>query len=98
MNENLNNPSFNVQKLQEALFVSKIKCYRAFKEVLQQSPSDVIIKLRLQKAEYLLKNHTLNISEISMECGFNDPKYFSRLFKKNFECSPKEYRARIMKV
>ena len=98
INENLNNPSFNVQKLQEALFVSKIKCYRAFKEVLQQSPSDVIIKLRLQKAEYLLKNHTLNISEISIECGFNDPKYFSRLFKKNFECSPKEYRARIMKV
>ncbi|CAM4114419.1 two-component regulator propeller domain-containing protein [Zobellia roscoffensis] len=93
--ENLNNPSFNVQKLKEMLFVSKIKCYRAFKEVLQQSPSDVIIKLRLQKAEYLLKNHTLNISEISMECGFNDPKYFSRLFKKNFECSPKEYRAKI---
>ncbi len=98
INENLNDPSFNVQKLKEMLFVSKIKCYRAFKEVLQQSPSDVIIKLRLQKAEYLLKNHTLNISEISMECGFNDPKYFSRLFKKNFECSPKEYRAKTSKV
>ncbi|WP_076457207.1 AraC family transcriptional regulator [Zobellia uliginosa] len=94
INKNLNDPSFNVQKLQEMLFVSKIKCYRAFKEVLQQSPSDVIIKLRLQKAEYLLKNHTLNISEISIECGFNDPKYFSRLFKKNFDYSPKAYRAK----
>ncbi|MBU2948668.1 AraC family transcriptional regulator [Zobellia uliginosa] len=98
INENLNDPSFNVQKLQEMLFVSKIKCYRAFKEVLQQSPSDVIINLRLQKAEYLLKNHSLNISEISMECGFNDPKYFSRLFKKNFERSPKEYRTKIAQV
>lgn len=89
INDNLHDASFNVQKLKELLFVSKIKCYRAFKEVLQQSPSDVIIKLRLQKAEYLLQNQSLNISEISTECGFNDPKYFSRLFKKNFGHSQK---------
>ncbi|MBU2975352.1 AraC family transcriptional regulator [Zobellia sp. B3R18] len=95
INENLHDPSFNVQKLKEMLFVSKIKCYRAFKEVLQQSPSDVIIKLRLQKAEYLLQNRSLNISEISTECGFNDSKYFSRLFKKNFDYSPKGYRAKM---
>ena len=69
-----------------------MKCYRAFKEVLTQSPSDVIINLRMQKAEYLLKDKSLNISEISYACGFNDPKYFSRLFRKSFDCSPKEYR------
>nr|MUH41510.1 AraC family transcriptional regulator [Zobellia laminariae] len=98
INENIHNPTFNIERLTEMLFVSKIKCYRAFKDVLKQSPSDFIIKLRLQKAEYLLKNNSLNISEISMECGFNDPKYFSRLFKKNFECSPKEFRTRVGNV
>jgi len=90
--ENINDPVFNVGKLTKMLSVSKIKCYRVFKEVLQQSPLDVIIDLRLQKAEYLLRNKSLNISEISYACGFNDPKYFSRLFRKSFDCSPKEYR------
>lgn len=92
IHKNMDDSSFNVEKLTNMLFVSKIKCYRTFKEVLQKSPLDVIIDLRLQKAEHLLKNKALNISEISMECGFNDPKYFSRLFKKNFKCSPKQYR------
>ncbi len=90
--ENLHDASFNVEKLTTQLYVSKIKCYRAFKEILKQSPSDVVMAMRLQKAEYLLKNQSLNISEISAECGFNDPKYFSRLFKKKYTCSPKEYR------
>ena len=89
---NIQTPSFNLEKLTYELKISKMKCYRAFKEVLTQSPSDVIINLRMQKAEYLLKDKSLNISEISYACGFNDPKYFSRLFRKSFDCSPKEYR------
>ena len=92
--KNIDDSSFNVEKLTSVLGVSKIKCYRIFKEVLKQSPSDVIIKLRLQKAAYLLQNKPLNISEISFACGFNDPKYFSRLFRKNYGCSPKEYKSK----
>ena len=90
--DNIQTPSFNLETLTYELKISKMKCYRAFKEVLTQSPSDVIINLRMQKAEYLLKDKSLNISEISYACGFNDPKYFSRLFRKSFDCSPKEYR------
>jgi len=50
------------------------------------------MSLRLQKAEVLLKTKKLNISEISFECGYNDPKYFGRSFKKYFGKSPKEYK------
>ena len=89
---NIQTPSFNLEALTNELKISKMKCYRAFKEVLNKTPSDVIINLRMQKAEYLLKDKSLNISEISYACGFNDPKYFSRLFRKSFDCSPKEYR------
>ncbi|WP_405606261.1 two-component regulator propeller domain-containing protein [Polaribacter sp. Asnod1-A03] len=88
----LHNPSFNVEMLVDLLDVSRVKCYRLFKERLKQSPSDVIMSLRLQKAEALLKTKKLNISEISFECGYNDPKYFGRAFKKHFGKSPKEFK------
>ena len=89
----LQDPSFNVETLVENLGISRVKCYRIFKETLNQSPSDVITSFRLQKAEILLKTKKLNISEISFECGYNDPKYFGRSFKKYFGKSPKEYKA-----
>ncbi|MFB9079356.1 two-component regulator propeller domain-containing protein [Flavobacterium procerum] len=90
--EQLHNPSFNVEMLVEELGTSRVKCYRIFKETLNQSPSDVLMSLRLQKAEVLLKTKRLNISEISFECGYNDPKYFGRSFKKYFGKTPKEFK------
>ncbi|WP_417885633.1 two-component regulator propeller domain-containing protein [Zunongwangia sp.] len=96
--EELDNPQFNVDSLFKRLEISRTKVYRVFKEILQQSPSDVIINLRLQKAENLLLTGNLNISEISFECGFNDPKYFSRLFKKHYGESPKRYKKHIQNI
>ncbi|APZ47444.1 AraC family transcriptional regulator [Polaribacter reichenbachii] len=88
----IHNPVFNVEMLVDLLAISRVKCYRLFKERLKQSPSDVIMSLRLQKAEALLKTNKLNISEISFECGYNDPKYFAKTFKKHFGKSPKEFK------
>ncbi|WP_158860173.1 two-component regulator propeller domain-containing protein [Lunatibacter salilacus] len=85
------NPNFRVEMLSQQLGISKIKCYRLFKDVLDTSPSDLIIKLRLQKAEQLLVRKKMNISEVGFECGFNDPKYFSKLFKKHYGASPRSF-------
>jgi len=85
------NPNFRVEMLSQQLGISKIKCYRLFKHVLDTSPSDLIIKLRLQKAEQLLVRKNMNISEVGFECGFNDPKYFSKLFKKHYGASPRSF-------
>jgi len=92
MHECLHDHTFNIESLQEKLEISRVKCYRVFKEILKQSPSDVLINLRLQKAQHLLNQNVLNISEISFECGFANPKYFSRQFKKHFNMSPKAYK------
>ncbi|MBW2962093.1 two-component regulator propeller domain-containing protein [Mesonia aestuariivivens] len=89
--EEIGNAEFNVDRLISELEISRTKCYRVFKEVLHQSPSEVIIGLRLQNAEKLLGEGNLNVSEISFECGFKDPKYFSRMFKKHYGSSPKNF-------
>jgi AraC-like DNA-binding protein len=54
------------------------------------SPVDLVIKIKLNHASELLKNNkTIRISEVAYASGFNDPKYFSTLFKKFFGKIPK---------
>ncbi|MCH7401158.1 AraC family transcriptional regulator [Belliella kenyensis] len=91
------NPDFKLESLADEMKVSKIKLYRIFKEIIDKSPSDIIIQLRMEKAEKLLQQSQMNISEISYSCGFNDPKHFSKLFKKYHGVSPKSYQLKTSK-
>jgi YesN/AraC family two-component response regulator len=47
---------------------------------------------RLENAEYLLKNSSLNIHEIAFNCGFPNVSHFNRVFKAHTNLSPMEYR------
>lgn len=47
---------------------------------------------RLENAEYLLKNSSLNIHEIAFNCGFPNVSHFNRVFKSHTNLSPMEYR------
>jgi two-component system response regulator YesN len=53
---------------------------------------DYLTRIRLEKARQLLRNTTMKRSDIALETGFNDPQYFSYIFKKNEGISPREYR------
>ena len=53
-----------------------------------------IHKLRMQQAKYLLANTDLEIQQIAEAVGFQDPYYFSRLFKRMEQVSPTDYRRR----
>lgn len=90
--QRMSDSNFNVKELCDELDISTIKCYRVFKEVLDIPPSDFILNIKMNKAESLLLNSSLNIAEIAYETGFADPKYFSKVFKKTFGKSPKKYK------
>ncbi|STJ46668.1 AraC family transcriptional regulator [Escherichia coli] len=47
---------------------------------------------RLEHAKTLLKGYDLKVKEVAHACGFVDSNYFCRLFRKNTERSPSEYR------
>jgi two-component system response regulator YesN len=67
-----------------------------FSTVFSQETGETFIErltgTRLQKAKELLKATTTRASEIAYMVGYNDPHYFSYVFKKNVGMSPSEYR------
>jgi AraC-like DNA-binding protein/ABC-type glycerol-3-phosphate transport system substrate-binding protein len=67
---------------------------RLFKVNTGTSCVDYIIRLRLARAVDLLENTSYTISEIARQVGYDDPYYFSRLFKKKHSVSPLHYRSR----
>ncbi|NVJ89072.1 MAG: response regulator [Flavobacteriaceae bacterium] len=90
--ENLTEGSFSIDTLCEKMGLSRSNLFRKLKGLIQMSPSDLIIKIKLNKSEELLKNKkNQRISDIAYESGFQDPKYFSTIFKKYYGKTPKEF-------
>ena len=89
---NLANEELSVDTLCEAMGLSRSSLFRKLKGLIQMSPSDLIIKIKLNHAESLLKKKTsMRISEIAYASGFQDAKYFSTLFRKFYGKTPKEF-------
>ena len=65
---------------------------RNFKEVTKRSPTQYLLNIRLDNAISLLETTSYNVTEISAIIGYDDPLYFSRLFKKYKGVSPSDYR------
>lgn len=63
-----------------------------FRKATGMSPFDYYIHLKLQRACLLLYNSDIKVKEVAAELGYEDPYYFSRLFKKYMNVSPEQYR------
>ena len=62
-----------------------------FKKATGQTYITYLNKLRVDRACYLLRQGTFNVTEVCYMVGFNDVPYFNRCFKNNRGMSPKEY-------
>lgn len=70
---------------------------RNFKEYTDDTPTQYILSLRISNAQALLESTTYNITEIAGIVGYDNPLYFSRLFKKQSGMSPSEFRNRLQR-
>jgi transcriptional regulator GlxA family with amidase domain len=71
---------------------------RLFKEHTGFTPHSYFTLLRLNKATQLLGNTKLMLKEIAYLCGYDDEKYFNKLFRQKEGMSPQEYRSSILKM
>lgn len=90
--ENYKNPDFEVSNFASAMGISKTLLNQKLQNLVGQPSVKFISTYRLKKAWDLVQvnkvTKNLNISEIAYEVGFNDPKYFSRCFQKEFGMLP----------
>lgn len=68
---------------------------RGFKEYTDSTPTQYILSLRISNAQILLETTDYNITEIAEIVGYENPLYFSRLFKKQVGVSPSDFRKQL---
>ncbi|MCL6604487.1 MAG: response regulator [Paenibacillus sp.] len=81
-----------LQHIAERFYISRENVSRKFKQVTGENLSDYLTNLRVDKAKVLLQNTNMRLSQISELVGYEDEKYFSRVFKKATGQTPREYR------
>lgn len=75
-----------------AVALSPYYLSKLFKTVTGENFIDHLTKYRLSIAAKLLRDGSFNVSEICFRVGYNDPNYFSKLFKKYYHMNPSDYK------
>ncbi|MDE7313521.1 MAG: AraC family transcriptional regulator [Eubacterium sp.] len=68
---------------------------RGFKKYTGMTPMQFIISVRIENAQRLLCSQDYNVTEVASIVGYDNPLYFSRLFKKQTGISPTDYRRNL---
>lgn len=87
----LSDEDFEVEILGHKVGMSRSQIHRKLKALTNQSASQFIRSMRLQRAVELLKQDAGTVAEIAYQVGFGSQAYFTKCFHEQFGCSPKEY-------
>ena len=91
LNDHLADP-LSLSDVAQQFYISPFYLSRIFKETTGFTYSNYINLTRIKEAQRLLRESTLPISEIAMQCGFDNFSHFGKTFKKVSHVSPREYR------
>lgn len=91
IDENLANPEFNVEKLAARVYISRTLFYKKIKSITGYQPVELIRMMRLKKAAQYIETGEFTVSEVAYMVGYNDIRYFSTSFKKQFGVSPSQF-------
>jgi two-component system response regulator YesN len=81
----------SLEQVADMLGIAPASLSRLFSEELGNGFARTLIEYRLKKAKELLAQGTVSVREVSVACGYQDPNYFTRLFKNWVGMTPTEY-------
>ena len=85
----------DLESMAKSAGVSASHLCALFSKSLKRGPVATAIDVKMRYAERLLGDPYLTVKEVASRCGFDDPNYFSRLFRKRHGRPPGEYRRRL---
>lgn len=92
LEKNYLEPEFSASQFASEMFVSRSLLYKKIRAITDLNITDFINSFKLKKAVELIQENKLPIADIAFNVGFNDPKYFSRIFRKFYGMSPSEFK------
>lgn len=92
IDSNLTNEQFGVSELAKELNISRSSLHRKVKQATGITVSQLICRIRLEKASKILLEETATISEVAFDCGFHSVSYFTKCFKDFYGIAPGQYK------
>ena len=96
---NYSDPQLSLHEVLESTGYNKDYIRRRFVKACGMTPNEYLTSLRIEHAKKLLsqkKNTQIYVADIGVMCGYYDPNYFSRIFKKQTGITPEQYANKIM--
>ncbi len=89
--ENYSDSALNLESVSKSLGYNSKYVSRAFKTAMGTTFSAYLTNIRIRNAGFLFEQGVTSIKNVAMLSGYNDPFYFSNVFKSNIGVSPSEY-------
>ena len=92
VDDNIRDSGLNVESMAKAMGMSRVQLYKRLLPITGSTPTEFIRQIRLRRAEQLLRESQLSVSEVAYSVGFNNPRYFSKYFKEMYGVMPSQYK------
>ena len=92
--ENFNDPNISLISTARHVGMSAAHFSTVFSQTLGRPFIHYLTDLRIERAKELLRTTNMRLADIALEVGYNEPNYFSQVFRKAEGMTPKEYRSR----
>lgn len=91
VNEHLGDSNLSMQDFAQAMAISRTLLFARMKSVFNTSPNNYLLNQRIERAKTMLRQPNVLVADVAYRCGFSDPKYFSKCFKKLTGQTPSEF-------
>ena len=85
-----------IDDISQAVYLSPCYLSKIFKQELGCTIMEFLTKVRIEEAKKLLKNPKYNIMQVANEIGFEDPSYFTKVFKRSEGVTPSQYKRKAL--
>ena len=84
--------NINIRSLCEKFNISKAELYSLIRNRANCGVAEFVKGIRIRAAKHLLLSTNLSVSEVALKTGFDNYSYFTKIFKSEYNCTPRDYR------